>query len=61
MNTLTTFFDWLLAASLRASVLTLGLCLIQIVLQKHLSPRWRYALWLPVLVVLLMPVQPESR
>jgi beta-lactamase regulating signal transducer with metallopeptidase domain len=61
MHTLTTFFDWLLTASLRASVLTLGVWLVQIVLQRHLSPRWRYALWLPVLVVLLMPVLPESR
>jgi beta-lactamase regulating signal transducer with metallopeptidase domain len=61
MNTLTTFFDWLLTASLRASALTLGVWLVQSMLQKHLSPRWRYALWLPVLVVLLMPVLPESR
>ncbi|MCX6857276.1 MAG: hypothetical protein NTV80_20500 [Verrucomicrobia bacterium] len=60
MNALTSFFDWLLAASLRASLLTLGVCLVQIVLQNHLSPRWRYALWLPVFFVLLMPVQPES-
>lgn len=61
MHTLTTFFEWLLTASLRASVLTLGVCVVQFVLQRHLSPRWRYALWLPVLVVLLMPVLPESR
>lgn len=61
MHTLTLFFDWLLTASLRASVLTLGVWLVQGMLQRHLSPRWRYALWLPVLVVLLMPVLPESR
>ena len=61
MHTLTLFFDWLLTASLRASVLTLGVWLVQSMLQRHLSPRWRYALWLPVLVVLLMPVLPESR
>ena len=61
MHTLTSFFDWLLTASLRASALTVGVCFVQFLLQKHLSPRWRYALWLPVLVVLLMPVLPESR
>ncbi len=61
MHTLTTVFDWLLTASLRASALTVGVCFVQFLLQKHLSPRWRYALWLPVLVVLLMPVLPESR
>jgi beta-lactamase regulating signal transducer with metallopeptidase domain len=61
MHTLTTVFDWLLTASLRVSALTVGVCFVQFLLQKHLSPRWRYALWLPVLVVLLMPVLPESR
>lgn len=61
MNTLHTLFDWLLAASLRASVLTLLVLVIQWMLQRRLSPRWRYALWLPVLIVLLTPVLPESR
>jgi beta-lactamase regulating signal transducer with metallopeptidase domain len=61
MNSLTAFFDWLLTASLRASLLTLAVGMVQFILCKHLSPRWRYALWLPVLVVLLMPVLPESR
>ena len=61
MTTLTTFFDWLVTASLRASALTLAVWIVQFAMQKHLSPRWRYALWLPVLVVLLMPVLPESR
>jgi len=61
MNMLTSLFDWFLAASFRASVLTLVVLAVQFLLQRHLSPRWRYALWLPVLVVLLMPVLPESR
>jgi beta-lactamase regulating signal transducer with metallopeptidase domain len=61
MNTLHTIFDWLLAASLRASLLTLLVFVVQWVLQRHLSPRWRYALWLPVLIVLIAPVLPESR
>lgn len=61
MNMLTSLFDWFLAASLRASVLTLVVLVVQFLLQRHLSPRWRYALWLPVLAVLLMPVHPESR
>lgn len=61
MNTLTTFFDWLLTASLRASVLTLVVLGVQFVFRKRLSARARYALWLPVLVVLLTPVLPQSR
>ena len=61
MNTLTQLFDWLLAASLRASLLTLATLLIQAALHRHLGARMRYALWLPVLIVLLMPVLPQSR
>ncbi|WP_395743636.1 M56 family metallopeptidase [Prosthecobacter sp.] len=61
MNMLTQLFDWLLTASLRASLLTLAALLIQAALHRHLSARMRYALWLPVLVVLLMPVLPQSR
>ena len=61
MNTLTQLFDWLLAASLRASLLTLATLLIQAALHRHLGARMRYALWLPVLIVLLMPVFPQSQ
>ena len=61
MNTLTQLFDWLLAASLRASLLTLATLLIQAALHRHLGARMRYALWLPVLIVLLMPVLPQSQ
>lgn len=61
MNTLTTFFDWLLTASFRASVLTLVVFGVQFVFRKQLGARGRHALWLPVLVVLLTPVLPQSR
>jgi beta-lactamase regulating signal transducer with metallopeptidase domain len=61
MNTLTTFFEWLLTASFRASVLTLVVLGVQLIFRKKLGARARYALWLPVLVVLLTPVLPQSR
>ncbi|MDB6007019.1 MAG: hypothetical protein JWR15_4006, partial [Prosthecobacter sp.] len=61
MNTLIPLFDWLLAASLRASLLTAATLFLQYALRHHLSARMRYALWLPVLVVLLMPVLPQSQ
>ncbi len=53
--------DWLLSASLRASLLTAAVLLAQSLLRKRLSASWRHALWLPVLVVLLTPTFPESR
>ena len=61
MNTLHAIFDWLSAASFRASLLTIAVFLLQAALRRHLTARMRYALWLPVLIVLLMPVFPQSR
>ena len=60
MNTLTQLFDWLLAASLRASLLTLIVVTAQTLLRSRLPASWLYALWCPVLAVLLMPVFPAS-
>ena len=40
MNTLELVFDWLLATSLRASLLTVIVLLLQVLLRKQLSARW---------------------
>ncbi len=61
MHTMTPILDWLLATSLRASLLTVVVFLLQAALSKQLTARMRYALWLPILVVLLMPAFPQSR
>ena len=53
-------FGWLLAASWQASVLALVVLAIQRILGPRLNPRWRYALWLLVVVRLVLPVEPES-
>ncbi|QIF00913.1 M56 family metallopeptidase [Roseimicrobium sp. ORNL1] len=60
MNTLMPLFDWMLAASARASALAVVVLIVQAMLRHRVPARWRYALWLPVLIVLLMPVFPES-
>ncbi len=60
MNILTQIFDWLLAASARASLLTVVVLIAQAVLRHRVPARWLYALWLPVLLVLLVPTFPES-
>jgi beta-lactamase regulating signal transducer with metallopeptidase domain len=59
MNSIDTVFEWLLAATLRASVLAVVILGIQWVLRHRLPAAWRHALWLPVLVVLVLPVLPE--
>lgn len=61
MNTLQSFFQWLLAASLRASLLAGAVLCLQVALRRWLPARWRHALWLPVVIVLIAPVLPESR
>ncbi len=58
MNSLESVLEWLLAATLRASalaVITLG---IQMLLRRWLPAQWRYALWLPMLLVLVLPALP---
>ncbi len=44
----------------QATLLGLIVLAVHILLRNQLSARWRYALWLPVLVRLLLPSAPES-
>jgi len=60
MDTLTALYDWVLATSIRASLLTAIILILRALLRNRIPARWRYALWLPVLVVLLTPVFPET-
>ncbi len=58
MNTLNSLFEWMFLAGLRASLLVLAVLAAQWLLKNRLPSRWRYALWLPVLVALLVPALP---
>ncbi|MEZ0299505.1 MAG: M56 family metallopeptidase [Candidatus Methylacidiphilales bacterium] len=60
MNTLEPLFQWLVAASFRASLMACAVLALQLVLSRWLPARWRYALWLPVIVVLAAPALPSS-
>jgi beta-lactamase regulating signal transducer with metallopeptidase domain len=53
-------FAKIIEASVAASILALIVLLIQFTLRARLSPAWRFALWLPVLLRLLLPYVPES-
>jgi bla regulator protein BlaR1 len=53
-------FGWLLEASWQASVLAALVLSVQWLLGSRLNPRWRYALWLLVLLRLVLPILPES-
>ena len=52
--------SWLLRASLQAAVLVGLVLLLQYLLGRRLSARWRANLWLIVLLRLLIPVLPQS-
>ena len=53
-------FGWLLEASWQASVLAALVLFVQWLLGPRLNPRWRYTLWLLVLLRLVLPILPES-
>ena len=58
MNIMNNVFEWILEAGLRASLLVPVVLGVQWLLRKQLPATWRYALWLPVLVALLVPALP---
>lgn len=51
---------WLLAASLRASVAALVILIVQTALGRHLPARWRFGLWVPFVIMLIVPALPDS-
>jgi bla regulator protein BlaR1 len=53
-------FGWLLRNSVQAGFLAVVVLLTEWTLGRHLSPRWRYGLWLVVVARLCLPVAPES-
>lgn len=53
-------FAWCLRTTLEASCLAVLVLALQAALGKRLSARWRYLLWLIVIVRMLMPWAPES-
>jgi beta-lactamase regulating signal transducer with metallopeptidase domain len=54
------FFSWLTRSSVQTGVLICLILAVQVVLRSRLAPRWRYALWLLVIVRLALPWAPES-
>lgn len=60
MNLIEVAYEWLLAATLRASVLAVVILGIQYSLRRWLPAAWRHALWLPMLAVLILPVLIEA-
>ena len=60
MHMLTQFFEWALRASWQGAILVVAVLFAQLVLRRQLNARWRFNLWLLVVLRLLMPFSPES-
>lgn len=54
------FFDWVIRSSLMAGILVVLVLILQFLLRNKLEARWKYLLWLPVAIRLLLPWAPES-
>src|SRR5690349_2583365 len=61
MHLLDSLLDWWIATTIRGSLLIFLILVIQAALRRVISPQWRFALWLPVILVLLAPQLPQSR
>ncbi len=57
---LETFVVWLLRTSWQAAVLVILILAVQWLFRNRLSARWKYALWVVVVVRLAVPYSPES-
>jgi len=61
LNGLMAAAEWILQTSIKASVLIGFILLVQWILRNKLSGRWRYALWLLLIVRMLLPFSIESK
>ncbi|MEQ7053265.1 M56 family metallopeptidase [Paenibacillaceae sp. P-4] len=57
---LLSFFGWVIRGSFMASILVLLVLMLQLLLKNKLEVRWKYLLWIPVAIRLLLPWAPES-
>lgn len=57
---LLSFLGWVIRGSFMASILILLVLILQFLLRNKIEARWKYWLWLPVAIRLLLPWAPES-
>ena len=55
MPVINDLFEWVVTSSLHASILIITILLIQAIFKKWLTPSWRYALWLPLILTFFLP------
>jgi len=58
MNLLDMVFEWVVATTIRASLVALVILATQLLLRPWLPAKWRHPLWLALLLVMVMPFVP---
>lgn len=59
-ETVVSFFGWVIQGSFMAGILVMLILILQFLFQNKLEARWKYLLWIPVAIRLLLPWAPES-
>ncbi|MDD5728815.1 MAG: M56 family metallopeptidase [Victivallales bacterium] len=54
------FIQWLIANSLKGTVLIIAIFLAQFIFSKQIPQKWKYLMWLLVAVRLIIPARFES-
>lgn len=54
------FFGWVIRGSFMAGIMIVLVLMLQFLLKNKIEARWRYWLWFPVVIRLLLPWAPES-
>ncbi|WP_194541009.1 M56 family metallopeptidase [Paenibacillus sp. JZ16] len=54
------FFGWVIRGSFMAGIMIVLVLMLQFLLKNKIEARWRYWLWFPVAIRLLLPWAPES-
>ncbi|WP_208916124.1 M56 family metallopeptidase [Paenibacillus uliginis] len=57
---LLSFFEWIIRGSFMAGILIVLVLILQFLMKNKLEARWKYLLWVPVVIRLLLPWAPES-
>lgn len=58
MSLLEIVFEWVVSTTVRASLVALAILAIQLLLRPWMPAKWRHPLWLPLLLVMVLPVVP---
>ena len=60
IESISTAFEWVTAATVQGGLLVVVILLLNLLLRDRLTARWRYCLWLLLIVRIVLPVSPPA-